>query len=117
MEVLSQIRYGSRYVTIRICLRMLLPGVRTALIWRKAGRCSSPTACGSAADFLKVSDCGQQPADCSRMSMINEDAREPRLSAMDFGNSTMEVTRKLSGGRSEERRVGKECRARWSRCH
>src|SRR2546423_48438 len=44
-------------------------------------------------------------------------ARQPRSSTSDWGSATPKTSRCSSSKRSEERRVGKECRSRWSPYH
>jgi len=46
-----------------------------------------------------------------------EDCRELLLRCLDTGTYTRWLVTEAQGGRSEERRVGKECRSRWSPYH
>src|SRR3989449_9167922 len=70
-------------------------------------------------DLLDESD-----VNTSRLHVIVQDASaspvtyaDYTISAMVVGNPVSEFTGTASGFRSEERRVGKECRSRWSPYH
>src|ERR1022692_3603643 len=39
------------------------------------------------------------------------------VNAIEVQDGTLKISREIEGGRSEERRVGKECRSRWSPYH
>ena len=66
-----------------------------------------------ALNVLNVSSCGANDIFRALLSKIKED--DKKLSKFIFKDSG--VNREGFGNRSEERRVGKECRSRWSPYH
>src|SRR5207245_5723135 len=65
---------------------------------------------------------GQRDIDDDRLSNLIERVSEKRLGLKDveadiIGRSYEYLIRKFAEGRSEERRVGKECRSRWGPYH
>ena len=52
-----------------------------------------------------------------RLHLKNVTFRQGDVGALSYADDTFDIVLSLNGFRSEERRVGKECRSRWSPYH
>ena len=48
---------------------------------------------------------------------VNDTSKQTQASSAKFSIDASSITKRLEDARSEERRVGKECRSRWSPYH